>query len=1159
MSSSTTLSPELANMSLVDLDPPPPSPPSLTRSKSISLLPRFTFSQESLVPEPPSRKVSTSSTSTISEVAPSEAPQSPTREVGEDGKVDPPKPRDDTKHEEEEEEAEPTPTIPPTLASPIMSLASTPMRRDGSDSSSDSSTSKGSLSASATPFNFVKKPRQLSIVRNGTPPSFNFDNDAQTATPTSSKEAYNPYTPSQEHTSLPPYPYHSSSPTCGDWNLHLNPYDHTVKIQDQGEITSPRPSKAIRIVSPLDGTKAKRTRISSNPEESSLSHNGEPKSDDSSSPTPPKERKAANLRERRGKAEILSLYSQSQSQSKEVKAALPHSDENDGPSVEIDSNAKMKRTKTPLIFGNYTFSFSFPSSSSSARPSPTTTPSELLVKASRTPLPKTPTTTSSVATMQEAEDDTSPKEEPLPPTPTIVEAILSPGLPARLSPIHDLPGSNPADLSVGDEETWRGSSAPLEGIDEILHEVEEEYHQLALERKEAESVYMGRLEEVMARIKIAAECHVCSDPVRSDQASHDVPERARLEELYRFKLSTLQAQVNRLRGEVHRRDDMIATSNSKIKSLEKSERDSREELEEAYMQYGHFKAEADVTKATLQESLDQQRQLGVDNLRLNQKGSKVLKKYHHAMREKESWERTAAEYKEQLDALVNTTQQVGAGNSDKSKELSFVAVVLEGHARMFGHELIKKGKEGGRELAIRLTVAVQDLCQKEMAEPKIDMIVIQLFVDVATVTKQLTVVNAIGHLGRMRAFLDGFASSSDLSTIHDCVDDDMVLDKMKEHIKLHAHTSSCKMLLIGTSEGQDYVRFLELLKGKGVKDKFYGIQTTQLLEDDPLATLGPGRMVHVDGFFPMEKGDWKILYQRARDEISDAPSLPSTRAPSTVSRASSVMSNYTIRPGSPTHQDQRHNSQYPETSRAPINNTNDHTPLPPWKRPAQPKSNQPATSDFQSVIDRRYNLSPPSTPRGGRSAAPSIVSTATLWKNPTGNHKLVIPIDRDIDIPGGSPPSSDEDEPSVQLPHSAVKHVQRPTTIVQDSSYDSDDASGLPQGFKINAASNISRPTAAPPSRPPVTSKPATRPPWEHDPVSTPRPAPKTYKDIISKHLTRETRSPSVSSFSCSSANSIPLGSGRHSSSTYAGSETESMLSHKTRRNTREYMVSRLR
>lgn len=35
---------------------------------------------------------------------------------------------------------------------------------------------------------------------------------------------------------------------------------------------------------------------------------------------------------------------------------------------------------------------------------------------------------------------------------------------------------------------------------------------------------------------------------------------------------------------------------------------------------------------------------------------------------------------------------------------------------------------------------------------------------------------------------------------------------------------------------------------------------------------------------------------------------------------------------------------------------------------------------------------------------------------------------------GGSPPSSDEDKPSVHLPHSAVKHVQRPPQYTRDTS-----------------------------------------------------------------------------------------------------------------------------
>jgi hypothetical protein len=48
---------------------------------------------------------------------------------------------------------------------------------------------------------------------------------------------------------------------------------------------------------------------------------------------------------------------------------------------------------------------------------------------------------------------------------------------------------------------------------------------------------------------------------------------------------------------------------------------------------------------------------------------------------------------------------------------------------------------------------------------------------------------------------------------------------------------------------------------------------------------------------------------------------------------------------------------------------------------------------------------------------------------PRKSFGLSIPIDGDEGSLAGSPPDSDEDTPSVPLPHSAVKHVQRPTPV----------------------------------------------------------------------------------------------------------------------------------
>ncbi|WWD05085.1 hypothetical protein V865_003157 [Kwoniella europaea PYCC6329] len=1169
----STPSPTASNMDLVDLESPPPSPPSLSRTKSFSLLPKFTFTQESLIPEPLSRKVSSSIYDSDKSVSPAhsqEGTKEKTDKLGEEKK------RDEDKDREPD-----TIASPATLLSPIMSLSSSPMKRDGSGSNSSdgTATSKGSLSASASPFTFIGKPRQLSIVRKGTPPSFNFD-DNQTAiqdTPAASRGSFNPYTSppiqGQTHTqTLPTYPYQTASPSYGDWNLHLNPYDQTVTVQGPKEdITSPRQSKAIRIVSPSqDSSKAKKSRIDS----SSSDDNHPPSS--SFTPTPTKERKDTTLRERRGKAEILSLYSQSQT--KEAKASStfhPTSNEHDGPSVQhhLDSNSR-----PPSVFDNYSFSFSFSSSSSTPAgvlPSPVHTSSALLAQATSTPLPTTPTAASS-ATMDGIRDAQGvssplPQEVPLPLSASTMQFESS--LPTNpTNPSFRLDTSQAVSVSLDDElsETHHNKSqstgltnqsiAELDGVEEILQEIEE-YVQIESDRKEAEGLYMGRMEEVMARIKDAAMRHICLDPSKADGNQSDEKERSSLEELYRSKFLDLQAQNLTLKREIHECQNANTTLEEKNEILEKSERSKQEELDEAYKQFGHYKAEADVVRSKLQELLIQQHQLEVDKFHSDKKGAKVAKMYHKAVKEKDIWEEAANELQQRLDTLKILTSVAETAKADKDKELPFVAVLLEGHARMFDHKLIQKGETGGRELASRLDEAVNSVWKRQNQESGSYLIVVHLFVDVVTVTKQLRTVGITHDHAQFRGFLDGLTAHSELSIAQDCPDSEQAYDKMTEYIKLYSHTPNCKIILAGMPEASKYVRFLELLKTRGVRDIIHGIQSTKEVQD-PLRVLGADRLVDVPGFFPMEEVEWTRLYQRSKTshDVYAASSIASSRAPSVASRASSAISNHTIRAQSPHHE--RTEASYQRSSSSTIKSSQltDPTPIPPWNRPTQSvKQAPPATSDFVSVIDRRYNLSPPSSSRNGKSTIRSITSP-TSGRKTTSKNKLVVPINPEIDNVGGSPPSSDEDEPSVQLPHSAVKHVQRPTTIVQDASDEDDDDTGLPEGFKVRGAANLSRKLSTrigPPN-------PTAPPPWEHKAYTqSPAQAPRTYKDIIGKHMARDERSASISSFSYGSVNSIPLGSRITRRSSISTQPEDRMFSsapqdiggHRARRRAEDYMV----
>lgn len=120
---------------------------------------------------------------------------------------------------------------------------------------------------------------------------------------------------------------------------------------------------------------------------------------------------------------------------------------------------------------------------------------------------------------------------------------------------------------------------------------------------------------------------------------------------------------------------------------------------------------------------------------------------------------------------------------------------------------------------------------------------------------------------------------------------------------------------------------------------------------------------------------------------------------------------------------------------------------PPWKqyeapvRPVELRSRSPASSYGGSLLDQvlarqtRRNsptetavipptsLSQSSTPRDHR----SVASLSPTPKKQGRGRAMYVPCDEKQDGSiGGSPPDSDANSPSVLLPHSAVRHIQRP-------------------------------------------------------------------------------------------------------------------------------------
>lgn len=107
--------------------------------------------------------------------------------------------------------------------------------------------------------------------------------------------------------------------------------------------------------------------------------------------------------------------------------------------------------------------------------------------------------------------------------------------------------------------------------------------------------------------------------------------------------------------------------------------------------------------------------------------------------------------------------------------------------------------------------------------------------------------------------------------------------------------------------------------------------------------------------------------------------------------------------------------------------------------PAAPKAMlqapRPVAASGGSLLDQYHATHTQSTAgetdREG-SPTPTKPPHRSLKDRFTGRTSIVVPYAHGEE-PSASPPESDEDAPSVHLPHSAVKYVQRPITINRDS------------------------------------------------------------------------------------------------------------------------------
>ncbi|WVQ96537.1 hypothetical protein IAU59_003642 [Kwoniella sp. CBS 9459] len=824
------------------------------------------------------------------------------------------------------------PTGPDTLRvdtpGPIITMTNT------GGSSDDSKSSRSHLSANASPFNLVERPRTLSVARSGTPPSFFSDRNeahdfaqgrgesSQISVPPHTASLYLPSygatprivsapnrmpshqpvafavglpssVPMRQAQSLPAYPY----PIGGI-------YDHTQTVSSGGiaigSTLPPRESKAIKIVSPqiskmppsIDRDNEALAKVEQRREDTPPEMTTGPVgsvTDADPAPSPDK----TSLYQRRGKDEILSLYS----------APL--------------------RVDSPTL-----------------------------------------TTTTSPASAAR------PRLE-------VPDPLLTPPL---------------SEHEEGD------------GVDEMLGQIRV-LGNLWTDQQGAQEKFAEGFKLLLDNLKQLATDHICLGPT----ASADKP-----------ALVEISAQLRALREE-----------NARLSQLAQSHKTALDEAKyestEAFKETVRLKAENEVLKDSFGDVALQNSQLGTMVAHLKKR-------------------------KDELKAVLAVTKGRASSRAQvAANSHPFVMILLDGHARMFDPDLLAAGRIGGQELAKRLIQAAQQATAVYLPDEDIPFLTGMLFVDVAKL---------VDGFVQFRDFCDGFNASSSLVSLVDTEGAEGTADKVREHLKFYCQMPNCKMILLGSDTAEEYIELVFALDKKAEgPSKIFVLRSTGDIDSDPYIELGKDRLVLAKGLFSIDPKAWN----RQFSNVSRASTIAETSPPpQSRTRAITPTSTSTVR-GAPTSPAEVTTSSYldvrtaPVTSRRPSVSGRATAPRAPWEARrtshAQPQLGpQAAQSEIQSVVDRSYNLSPITTPK-----APTIRSYAGPHGSPTPrrtSHKketIVIPIHAgEDDSIGGSPPESDEDEPSVLLPHSALKHVQRPTVIERNDP--SRPEPPIQHGFRIRGA-----------------------------------------------------------------------------------------------------------
>ncbi|KAI9764317.1 MAG: hypothetical protein M1840_008535 [Geoglossum simile] len=162
------------------------------------------------------------------------------------------------------------------------------------------------------------------------------------------------------------------------------------------------------------------------------------------------------------------------------------------------------------------------------------------------------------------------------------------------------------------------------------------------------------------------------------------------------------------------------------------------------------------------------------------------------------------EWIELLNALEQLKKREGELVSAVSRNL-FISVLIDGSSITPNENLVRRGREGGKEVARTLSDSVRNYIRQHIPNiSPIFHITVRIFASATELSRVLGRNDDVGNRETVNAFIQGFASSHLLFDFIHIEDEEQGAGKLRETFDLHIYDCHCKHVIVGFSANSHF-------------------------------------------------------------------------------------------------------------------------------------------------------------------------------------------------------------------------------------------------------------------------------------------------------------------------------------------------------------------